>query len=130
MPTRRTAFLFAAALAAAASSTGAIAGMSPFGTANFRSALEAGGPVLVHIDATWCPTCKAQKPVLAGLLSKKAYMDVKAFTIDYDSEKAFMREIRTPDRSTIVVFAKGREVARSTGDTDEAKIEAMIRKAM
>lgn len=130
MPDRRNALLFAAAIAVGLSSTAAIAGMSAFGTANFTAALERGGPVIVHIDATWCPTCQAQKPVLAGLLSRKKYMDIKAFSVDYDTEKAFMRKINTPDRSTIVVFAKGKEVARSTGDTSEAKIEALIEKAM
>jgi thioredoxin 1 len=130
MPTRRRALRLAALLTSLVAVTGASAGMRPFGTANFQAALEAGGPVLVHIDATWCPTCQVQKPIIAGLLSQKEYMDVTAFTVDYDAEKAFMRQINTPDRSTIVVFRDGKEVARGTGDTTEAKIEALLKKAV
>lgn len=101
-----------------------------FASANFAAAQEKGGPVIVHIDATWCPTCRAQKPILDRLLAQPKYAAVQAFFVDYDSEKPVMRELSAPDRSTILVFSKGREVARSTGDTTEDKIAALIDKGL
>lgn len=125
--TRRSALAlaFAAALAAPAYA----AGMQPFGTANFEAAREKG-PVVVHIDATWCPTCRAQKPILSKLLGDPKFSKVAAFTIDYDSEKPTLKALNAPDRSTIIVFKGGKEVARSVADTSEDKIAALVQKAL
>ena len=35
--------------------------------AAFDAAQKAGRSILVEIHATWCPTCKAQTPILAEL---------------------------------------------------------------
>lgn len=129
MPSRRqtmVAVLVAATFPAAAFAGEPIA----FASSNFAAAQEAGAPTVVHIDATWCPTCRAQKPILSKLLVEPRFKSVKAFTVDYDSEKPVMRQLSAPDRSTILVFAKGKEVARSTGDTTEDKIAALIEKAL
>lgn len=130
MPSRRHALLAAAALAAALPAAGFAAGPIAFASANFAAANEAGAPTLVHIDATWCPTCRARKPILAKLLAEPRFTSVKAFTVDYDSEKPVMRRLNAPDRSTILVFLRGREITRSTGDTTEDKIAALIEKAL
>lgn len=129
MPSRRHVALFAALVVAAPFAAHA-AGVMQFASANFEAANKAGSPVVVHIDATWCPTCRAQKPILSKLLADPKYKSVKAFSVDYDSEKPVMRELSAPDRSTILVFKKGKEVARSTGDTTEDKISALIDKAL
>jgi len=129
MPTRRrAAALFAAALAFAPAAV--FADMTRFASANFAAAQQAGGPVVVHIDATWCPTCRAQKPILSKLLADPRFSKFKAFSVDYDSEKPVMRELAAPDRSTILVFRKGKEVARGTGDTSEEKIAALMLKGL
>lgn len=130
MLSRRQAVL-AVFVAAAIPATAAFAAAPiAFASANFAAAQEAGAPTVVHIDATWCPTCKAQKPILSKLLTEPRFKSIKAFTVDYDSEKPVMRQLNAPDRSTILVFAKGKEVARSTGDTTEDKIAALIEKAL
>lgn len=125
--TRRLALSLVAA--AALSVPAFAAGMQPFGTANFEAAREKG-PVVVHIDATWCPTCRAQKPILSKLMSDPKFAKVTAFTIDYDSEKPTLRALNAPDRSTIIVFKGGKEVARSVADTSEDKIAALVDKAL
>ncbi len=33
----------------------------------FDAALKGGKSILVEIHAPWCPTCKAQKPILAKI---------------------------------------------------------------
>lgn len=130
MPTRRrTAALLLGAFAALTPAF-AVADMMRFASANFAAAQEKGGPVVVHIDATWCPTCKAQKPILSKLLADPRFATFKAFSVDYDSEKPVMRELAAPDRSTILVFKGGKEVARGIGDTSEDKIAALMQKGL
>ena len=129
MLNRRHALIAGLALAAIVPLAAHAAGMTKFASANFAAANKAGGPVVVHIDATWCPTCRAQKPILDRLLADPRFETFKAFSVDYDSEKPVMRELNAPDRSTILVFSKGKEIARSTGDVTEDKIAALLAKA-
>jgi len=56
------------ALLLVAASAGAGAGEWTFDRAAFDKAVASGRPVIVHIAATWCPTCKAQKPLVDALL--------------------------------------------------------------
>lgn len=126
---RRRFVVAAAALCLLASPVFAAA-PAAFASANFAAANESGAPVLVHINATWCPTCRAQIPIITTLLDEPRFKKVKAFSVDYDSEKPVMRQLNAPDRSTIIVFKGGKEVARAVGDTDKAKIEALLAKAV
>lgn len=126
MIARRHALMLAAVLLAWA----AAPALGAFGTVNFAEALESGAPVVVHVHATWCPTCRAQKPILTKLLAEPRFKSVRAFEIDYDSEKDAMRKLAAPDRSTILVLKSGKEVARSVGDTGEETIAALIAKGL
>ena len=94
----------------------------------FKAAMDAGKPILVEIHADWCPTCKAQGPILDGLLQGR-FSDMMAFRIDFDSQKDLVREFGAQMQSTLIVFAKGNEVGRSVGDTDPASIEALLAKS-
>jgi thiol-disulfide isomerase/thioredoxin len=126
---RRRALLIGAALAALPHA-GFAAEMKRYASVNFDEARRSGKPVVVHIDATWCPTCKAQKPILAKLLAEPRFAAFAAFEVDYDSEKPAMRALNAPDRSTILVFKGGQEAARGTGDTTEPAIAALLEKAL
>ena len=42
----------------------------PFTQAEFSAAQKDGKPILVDIFAPWCPTCRAQKPILEELTAK------------------------------------------------------------
>ena len=99
-----------------------------FDNAAFKAAMDAGKPILVEIHASWCPTCKAQKPILDGLLQGR-FKDMMAFRVDFDSQKDVVREFGAQMQSTLIVFAKGAEVGRSVGDTNPASIEALLAKS-
>jgi thiol-disulfide isomerase/thioredoxin len=127
MITRRTLLgLFAsAAWLAIAPAAGAVERVR-FDQAAFLAALDAGGPVLVDIHASWCITCRAQLMAMTGLFRKPEYRDYRVFVVDYDTEKDIMRAFGATQRSTLIVFRNGTERGRLVGDTRAAAIEALL----
>ncbi|MBS0597592.1 MAG: thioredoxin family protein [Proteobacteria bacterium] len=119
-----TAFLALCALAGIATA----GEIKPFSQAEFDRLTRAGQPVVVDVSATWCPTCKAQKPILEKLMKQPAYKDVTLLTVDFDSEKSTVRAFKVSMQSTLVGFKGAKEVARSVGDTTEVGIEGLIQK--
>ncbi|MGU2438402.1 thioredoxin family protein, partial [Pseudomonas aeruginosa] len=102
--------------------------IKPFSQTEFDRLTQADQPVVVDVSATWCPTCKAQKPILEKLMKQPAYKDVTVLTVDFDSEKSIVRAFKVSMQSTLVGFKGAQEVARSVGDTTEAGIESLIQK--
>ena len=126
----RSIFRGLAALALVAGSALAWAGEQPYSQAAFDQALAAGQPVIVDFAASWCPICKAQKPIVDALLNEPTRKDVTLFKADYDTEAALKKQLRVAQQSTFVVFKNGKEVGRSTGDTDRATIARLFDKAL
>lgn len=127
--TRRAAT--AAALGLAIFSGAAFAFAAPkFDQTSFEAAVKSGKPVLVHVSAPWCPTCKAQHPILEKLRSDNRFNALQAFDVDFDSQKDALRMLKANAQSTIIVFKGGNEVGRSAGDTNPTSIEALLAKAL
>jgi len=120
-----TAAILALSALAGTASAGEI---KPFSQAEFDRLTQAGQPVVVDVSATWCPTCKAQKPILEKLMKQPAYKDLTLLTVDFDSEKSTVRALKVSMQSTLVGFKGAQEVARSVGDTTESGIEGLIQK--
>ncbi len=114
----------------AASVAVAMAGELPFEQKKFDAAVAAGESVVVDFSASWCPTCKAQKPVVDKLMALPKYQAVKLFVADYDKEVALKKQLRVVQQSTFVVFKDGKEVTRSTGQTDPEVLAAVFDKAL
>ena len=95
----------------------------------FQQLTGEGKPVLVAIHADWCPTCKAQKPILHELMGKPEYKDVTELTVDYDKDKTAVQRFKAHMQSTLVAFRGDKEVGRSVGDTTPAGLETLVRKA-
>ena len=121
---------FGGAIALAFAASSAWAGETAFTQAGFDTAVAAGRPVIVDFQASWCPTCKAQKPIVDALLKEPKLKDVTLFSADYDTEAALKKQLRVAQQSTFVVFKGGKEVGRSTGDTSKAGIAALFDKAL
>ena len=108
----------------------AIAAELPFDKAKFDAALAAGKPVVVDFQADWCPTCKAQKPIVQGLLRDPKYSGLTLFVANYDTEKELKKRLAVSQQSTFVAFKAGKEVARSTGQTDKGALADLFNMAL
>ncbi|MGL5733863.1 MAG: thioredoxin family protein [Beijerinckiaceae bacterium] len=75
-----------------------------FTDAAFQSAQAAGKPILVEVSAPWCPTCKAQAPIINSLLGKPEYKDVVRLNVDFDSMKDTLKAFNVQRQSTLIVF--------------------------
>jgi len=101
-----------------------------YNAASFNNALKKGKTVVVHVHADWCITCVRQEKPLKAELSKPAFSKVRAYQVNYDRDKAFLNKYRINSQSTILVFKKGRVVAKSVGQTSRGVISAVLRKAL
>ena len=101
----------------------------PFDKAQFEAAQKEGRSILVDITAPWCPTCKAQKPIIEKLTAQPEFKDLTIFTIDFDSHKQAVAGLRASSQSTLIAFKGTRETGRSVGDTQAASIETLLRSA-
>ena len=57
--------------------------IKPYSQQEFDKLTHEGKPVVLDISATWCPTCKQQKPIVDGLMKQPAYKDVTLLTVDF-----------------------------------------------
>lgn len=55
----------------------------PFNEHAFQQAQAAGKTILVDISATWCPTCKAQKPIVGDI--EKHNPQLVVLDVDFDT---------------------------------------------
>jgi thiol-disulfide isomerase/thioredoxin len=123
----QAAALFALTALASIASAGQI---KPYTQAEFDRLTHEGKPVVVDVSATWCPTCKAQKPIVDSLMKQPAYKDVTVLSVDFDAEKPTLRKFKVSMQSTLVAFKGQKEVGRSTGDTTPEGLEGLIKKTV
>lgn len=103
---------------------------TPFSEAAFKAAQASGAPILVEIHADWCPTCKAQAPVIGELAAQPKFKFLKVFRVDFDNQKADVRKFGAQTQSTLIVFKGNSEMGRSVGDTKRDSISALLDKAL
>ena len=108
----------------------AFAAETPFDAAKFDALNTEGKPILVAIHADWCPTCKAQEPIVSELLKTPELSGITALRVDFDMQPDAVKRFKAQYQSTLIVFKAGREVGRSTGDTKKDRIAALLKKAL
>lgn len=96
----------------------------------FAEAQEAGKTTLVDVTADWCPTCKAQHPILEELATDERLKDVVFVRVDFDTHKNFLRQHRIPRQSTIVIFDGHEEVGRSVAETNRERLRGFVMQAI
>lgn len=92
----------------------------------FATALAEERAILIDVNADWCPTCKAQFPILDELRADERLQQVSFMRVDFDDNGEFLRKYRVPRQSTILLFRGGREVARSIAETDRDRLRAFV----
>jgi thioredoxin 1 len=127
----RRAILFAAGSAVVASASPSLAqDEKPFTPQAFQAAQKAGKPILIEIHASWCPTCKAQKPILSELMAQTKFSNMAVLRVDFDAQKDSVRQFGAQVQSTLIVYKGDKEVGRSVGDTRRESIAALLEKAI
>lgn len=127
---RFTIGIFAVATALVLAPPAGAASAVPFTQEAFKAAQNAGSPILVEIHADWCPTCKAQAPILDKLTADPKYKDLKIFRVDFDDMKPAVKAFGARMQSTLIVFKGTAEKGRSVGDTSQASIAALLEKSL
>ncbi len=119
-----------AARAWPAAAKSAINPLTPVGAAftpaAFKMAQQQGKRILIHIEASWCPTCKAQRPIIRKLAAEPQNHDVVIFSVDFDHQKGIVRAFHATMQSTLIAFLGHKETMRSVGDTDTDSIAMLM----
>jgi thioredoxin 1 len=102
----------------------------PFSEGAFKTAQASNSPILVQIHADWCPTCKAQSPILDKLTADPKFRNLKIFRVDFDTMMPVVKRFGAQMQSTLIVFKGAAEQGRSVGDTKEASIAALLDKSL
>jgi thiol-disulfide isomerase/thioredoxin len=102
----------------------------PFTQAEFSAAQKDGKSMLVDITAPWCPTCRAQKPILEELTAKPEFKDLVVLVVDFDHQTDDVRALKAQRQSTLITFKGAEEIARSVGETNPGLIEALLKSAL
>jgi thioredoxin 1 len=127
----RRSVLFATVTAISALAAPAFAAeMKTFDPDSFAAAQQAGKPILVAIHAPWCPTCKAQKPILSELMAEPKFKNLVYFVVDFDGQKEAVRYFGARVQSTLITFKGATETDRSVGDTEPSSIAALLNKTL
>lgn len=130
MISRRLVLAAACAVSVLPPSAFAADDIRPFSPADFSAAQKAGKPILVEIHAGWCPTCKAQAPIISELRREPRFKDLIVFRVDFDSQKEAVKQFGARQQSTLIAFKGLAEAGRSVGDTGKASIGALLAKAI
>ena len=104
--------------------------VSPFTAEAFAAAQASDRPILVAIQAPWCPTCAAQQPIIEKIAAEGAGKNLRVLLVDFDTQKDVVRSLGATMQSTLVVFHGKDEMARTVGDTDSESIRATVRRTL
>jgi thioredoxin 1 len=127
----RRSVVFAVVAATAALAAPAIATQTKaFNPDSFTAAQQAGKPILVAVHASWCPICKAQKPILSEVMDNPKFKDLVYFVVDFDAQKDVVKRFGVRMQSTLIAFKGAAETGRSVGDRDRTSIAALLDKTL
>lgn len=102
------------------------AGWQTYDEAAFMMAQKKGKTIVVDVYADWCPTCRAQAPILEELRQEYQSADTLFVKVNFDDEKAFLRAHRIPRQSTVLVFNGMDETARSIAQTNRTQLRSVV----
>jgi len=122
--------LFAALVLALSLSTAVALEKEPFDPARFAELQQAGEVVLVDVYADWCSTCKKQQAALAQYREANPDKVFHILSVDFDTEKEWVRHFRAPRQSTLLIYAGEQQFWYSVAESRPEVIAAELDKAI
>ncbi len=104
--------------------------LTPFSAGAFEQAQAEGRPILVHVTAPWCGTCRAQKRVLPDLLASPKLSGLLWLEVDFDTQLDVRQAFDVRQQSTMVLFKGREEVARAVGETRPEALRELLSRAL
>jgi thioredoxin 1 len=101
-----------------------------FDQAAFAQAQAQGRPILVEVFAPWCPTCRAQSPIVRTIAADAAFANLVVFRVDYDNQREEWRALDVRRQSTLIAYNGARETGRLVAATSPDRIETLMRSAI
>ena len=123
----RTRFAALAFIALIAAAPAQAASEQAFTPAAFAKAQAEGKPILVDVAAWWCPVCASQNRTVQRLTASPAYAKLTIFKINYDNQKPEWRALGAAKQGTLIGFRGKHETGRVAFETDEAKIDHLLK---
>jgi hypothetical protein len=74
--------------------------------------------------------CKQQQPIVDRLSKDPRFAKVVVFTIDFDSGKEYLRQLKVNQQGTLIAFKGKTEKARSVGETDPDALRKVFESAL
>jgi thioredoxin 1 len=100
--------------------------VQPYQQAVFDAAMKRGEPVLIFVEASWCPVCAKERPILQELYATPEFANLKVFDVDFDTSKPLLHQLGVQMQSTLIVYHGGKETGRLTGATNSAVIKQLL----
>jgi thioredoxin len=107
-------------------STARAATVQPYQQVAFEAAQKSGQPILIFVEASWCPTCAKERPVLQQLYATSEFAHLQVFDVDFDTSKPLLRQLGVQMQSTLIVYHGAKETGRMTGATDPQVIKRLL----
>jgi thioredoxin 1 len=100
--------------------------VEPYQQSVFEAAQKSGKPIVIFVEASWCPTCAKERPILQQLYATPEFADLQVFDVDFDTSKPLLRQLGVQMQSTLIVYRGAKETGRVTGATDPAVIKRLL----
>jgi len=82
--------------------------------------------ILVDVFADWCPTCAVQQEVLAAFREEHPDVPMHTLTVNFDTQKEWVRHFNAPRQSTLILFRGEEQVWFSVAETRADRIVDQI----
>ena len=83
----------------------------------------------MFVEASWCPTCARERPILQQLYTMPEFARLQVFDVDFDTSKPLLRRLGVQLQSTLIVYQGATEIGRATGATDPDTIKRLLEAA-
>lgn len=91
-----------ASVGAADQTTYSAGAYQDFSQVAYEQALADGKTVILDFHADWCPTCRANEPIITSVFNSNTDTNIVGFKVDYDNEVELKRTFNVVSQSTII----------------------------